>query len=91
LSTTIKEALTELFAKNKIEAPKGNIHLYQSWHNRLLPFYVCHMRMATCDNGLAAMHYGPSKVSALVADQTPCPSSQLRLETSSARVDSCGL
>ena len=30
-----------------------------------------HMWMATYDNGLAATHYGPCKVSALVADRVP--------------------
>ena len=39
--------------------------------NRIVPNYVMHMWMATYDNGLAATHYGPSKVSALVADQVP--------------------
>ena len=39
--------------------------------NRMLPNYVMHMWMATCDNGLAATHYGPCKVSALVADRVP--------------------
>ncbi|MCL4203211.1 MAG: glycoside hydrolase family 127 protein [Pirellulaceae bacterium] len=39
--------------------------------NRILPNYVMHMWMATYDNGLAATHYGPCKVSALVADRVP--------------------
>jgi DUF1680 family protein len=39
--------------------------------NRFLPNYVTHMWMATYDNGLAATFYGPSKVSALVADRVP--------------------
>jgi uncharacterized protein len=39
--------------------------------NRILPNYVMHMWMATYDNGLAAAHYGPCKVSALVADRVP--------------------
>ena len=39
--------------------------------NRFLPNYVMHMWMATYDNGLAAMFYGPSKVSALAADRVP--------------------
>ena len=39
--------------------------------NRILPNYVMHMWMATCDNGLAATHYGPCKASALVADRVP--------------------
>lgn len=37
--------------------------------NRFLPNYVTHMWMATYDNGLAATHYGPCKVKALVADR----------------------
>ena len=32
--------------------------------NRIVPNYVMHMWMATYDNGLAATHYGPCKVSA---------------------------
>ncbi len=36
--------------------------------NRIVPNYVMHMWMATYDNGLAATHYGPCKISALVAD-----------------------
>ncbi len=39
--------------------------------NRMLPYYVGHMWMATYDNGLAALHYGPCKVSAWVADRVP--------------------
>jgi hypothetical protein len=39
--------------------------------NRIVPNYVMHMWMATYDNGLAAVHYGPCKVSALVADRLP--------------------
>jgi hypothetical protein len=39
--------------------------------NRILPNYVMHMWMATYDNGLAATHYGPCKVTALVADRVP--------------------
>jgi uncharacterized protein len=39
--------------------------------NRFLPNYLVHMWMATYDNGLAAAHYGPCKVSALVADRVP--------------------
>ncbi len=39
--------------------------------NRFLPNYVMHMWMATCDNGLAAVCYGPCKVSALVTDHVP--------------------
>lgn len=39
--------------------------------NRVLPNYVMHMWMATYDNGLAATHYGPCKVSALAGDRVP--------------------
>ena len=39
--------------------------------NRFLPNYVMNMWMATRDNGLAAVCYGPCKVSALVADRVP--------------------
>jgi hypothetical protein len=39
--------------------------------NRIVPNYVMHMWMATYDNGLAATHYGPCKVSALVANRVP--------------------
>ncbi|RIK83724.1 MAG: hypothetical protein DCC67_05610 [Planctomycetota bacterium] len=39
--------------------------------NRILPWYVTHMWMATYDNGLAATCYGPCKVTALVADRVP--------------------
>jgi hypothetical protein len=39
--------------------------------NRIVPNYVMHMWMATYDNGLAAAHYGPCKVSALAADRVP--------------------
>lgn len=39
--------------------------------NRIVPWYVTHMWMATYDNGLAATCYGPGKVSALVANRVP--------------------
>lgn len=39
--------------------------------NRVVPWFVTHMWMATWDNGLAATCYGPCKVSALVADRVP--------------------
>ena len=39
--------------------------------NRIAPNYVMHQWMATYDNGLAAVLYGPCKVSALVADRVP--------------------
>jgi hypothetical protein len=60
--------------------PGGGPFSYQKTHwplccttslNRMLPCYVGHMWMATYDNGLTALHYGPCKVSALVADRVP--------------------
>ncbi|MCY3017732.1 MAG: glycoside hydrolase family 127 protein, partial [Planctomycetota bacterium] len=39
--------------------------------NRVVPWYVTHMWMATYDNGLAATCYGPCKVTALAADRVP--------------------
>ncbi len=39
--------------------------------NRILPNYLAHLWMATYDNGLAAVHYGPCKVTALAADRVP--------------------
>jgi hypothetical protein len=39
--------------------------------NRIVPNYVMHLWMATYDNGLAATHYGPCKVTALAADRVP--------------------
>jgi hypothetical protein len=60
--------------------PDGGAFLYSRTHgplcctaalNRFLPNYVMHMWMATYDNGLAAAHYGPCKVSALAADGVP--------------------
>lgn len=36
--------------------------------NRIVPYYVTNMWMATYDNGLAATCYGPCKVTALVSD-----------------------
>ncbi len=62
------------------KAPPPGVNTYRLKHsplcctaalNRILPNYVMHMWMATYDNGLAATHYGPCKVSALVADQVP--------------------
>jgi uncharacterized protein len=53
---------------------------YQSKHaplcctaalNRIVPWFVTHMWMATYDNGLAATCYGPCKVRALAADRVP--------------------
>jgi hypothetical protein len=54
--------------------------VYQSKHNplcctaalnRVVPWYVTNMWMATYDNGLAAACYGPCKVTALAADRVP--------------------
>jgi hypothetical protein len=39
--------------------------------NRVVPYYVTSMWMATYDNGLAATCYGPCKVTALAADRVP--------------------
>lgn len=39
--------------------------------NRIVPWYVTSMWMATYDNGLAATCYGPCKVTALAADRVP--------------------
>lgn len=39
--------------------------------NRVVPWFVTHMWMATYDNGLAATCYGPCKVTALAADRVP--------------------
>ena len=39
--------------------------------NRILPWYVTHMWMATYDNGLAATCYGPCRVTALAAERVP--------------------
>jgi hypothetical protein len=39
--------------------------------NRIVPWFVTHLWMATYDNGLAATCYGPCKVTALAADGAP--------------------
>ena len=39
--------------------------------NRIVPWFVTHMWMATRDNGLAATCYGPCKVTALAAGRVP--------------------
>jgi hypothetical protein len=39
--------------------------------NRIVPWFVTHMWMATYDNGLAATCYGPSKVTALAGNAVP--------------------
>lgn len=60
--------------------PRGGGGAYQPKHsplcctaalNRIVPWYVTHMWMATGDNGLAATCYGPCKVTALVANAVP--------------------
>jgi hypothetical protein len=60
--------------------PQAEGNSYQPTHfplcctaalNRIAPNYVMHMWMATYDNGLAATHYGPCKVSALAANRVP--------------------
>ena len=60
--------------------PRAEGGTYQTKHsplcctaalNRIVPWYVTHMWMATYDNGLAATCYGPCKVTALVADRVP--------------------
>ncbi len=60
--------------------PRATGGAYQSKHsplcctaalNRIVPWFVTHMWMATRDNGLAAACYGPCKVSALVANRVP--------------------
>ncbi len=60
--------------------PRGGGGAYQAKHsplcctaalNRVVPWYVTHMWMATYDNGLAATCYGPCKVSALVGKRIP--------------------
>jgi hypothetical protein len=60
--------------------PRAEGGTYQSKHsplcctaalNRVVPWFVTHMWMATYDNGLAAACYGPCKVTALVADHVP--------------------
>jgi uncharacterized protein len=67
---------------NRIDAslPGGTPYNYRSTQgplcctaalNRFLPNYLVHLWMATYDNGLVAAHYGPCKVSALVADRVP--------------------
>lgn len=57
--------------------PRAGGGAYQSKHsplcctaalNRIVPWFVTHMWMATHDNGLAATCYGPCKVTALAAD-----------------------
>lgn len=39
--------------------------------NRIVPWYVTHLWMATYDNGLAAVSYSPCTINALVADRVP--------------------
>lgn len=58
-------------------ADRGGQYSYRASHgplcctaaqNRILPYYVTHMWMATPDNGLAAVHYGPCRLTALAGD-----------------------
>jgi len=65
---------------NYPHGPKAEGNSYQRTHgplcctaalNRILPWYVTHMWMATQDNGLVATYYGPCKVTALAADRVP--------------------
>ncbi len=60
--------------------PRANGNSYERTHyplcctaalNRILPWYVTHLWMATDDNGLAAVAYGPCQVSALAGDGVP--------------------
>ncbi|HEY3323480.1 MAG TPA: beta-L-arabinofuranosidase domain-containing protein [Planctomycetota bacterium] len=60
--------------------PRGGGGVYQRKHsplcctaalNRVVPWYVTNMWMATYDNGLAATCYGPCKVTALAGDRVP--------------------
>jgi hypothetical protein len=60
--------------------PMASGGAYQSKHsplcctaalNRIVPWFVTHLWMATYDNGLAATCYGPCKVTALAADRVP--------------------
>jgi len=39
--------------------------------NRIVPWFVTHLWMATYDNGLAAVSYGPCRVTALAGDHVP--------------------
>lgn len=60
--------------------PRAGGGAYQARHsplcctaalNRIVPWFVTHMWMATYDNGLAATCYGPCKVTALAANAVP--------------------
>ena len=50
-------------------APKHSPLCCTAALNRIVPYYVTHMWMATYDNGLAATCYGPCRVTALAADR----------------------
>lgn len=52
-------------------APKHSPLCCTAALNRVVPYYVTHMWMATYDNGLAATGYGPCKLTALAADHVP--------------------
>lgn len=65
---------------NYPHGPKAEGNSYQRIHfplcctaalNRIAPWYVTHMWMATYDNGLVAACYGPCDVNALAADGVP--------------------
>jgi hypothetical protein len=69
-------------APNRItpDSPSAGPFSYKKTHwplccsaslNRILPNYIGHMWLATYDNGLAAAHYGPCRVTALAADRVP--------------------
>lgn len=60
--------------------PRASGGAYQAKHaplcctaalNRIVPWFVTHLWMATYDNGLAATCYSPCKVTALVAGRVP--------------------
>ncbi len=57
-----------------IPLPPGTVEptgWLQGWAITARDGYIGHMWMATCDNGLPFTHYGPCKISALVADRVP--------------------
>lgn len=62
------------------DGPRGNGGIYKRTHsplcctaalNRLIPNYITQMWKATYDNGLAAVCYGPCRVTAVVAERIP--------------------
>jgi hypothetical protein len=52
-------------------APKHSPLCCTAALNRIVPWFVTHLWMATYDNGLAATAYSPSKVTALVGNRVP--------------------